>query len=99
MLKNLKLILTTFLLSAGFAFSQTGMGTIKGTVTDKESGDALPFVKVIVFQNDQQKGFAATDFDGKFLISSLTPGEYDVEVRFVGYQPVRQEGVVVNSDK
>lgn len=99
MLKNLKLVLTTFLLSAGFAFAQTGVGSIKGTVTDKETGEPLPFVKVVVFQNEQQKGFAATDFDGKFLISSLAPGEYDVEVRFVGYQPVRQEGVVVNSDK
>ena len=99
MLKNLKLIITTFLLSAGFSFAQTGQGTIKGTVADRETGEALPFVKVIVFQNDQQKGFATTDFTGKFLISSLAPGEYDVEFRFVGYQPYRQTGVVVSSDK
>lgn len=99
MLTNLRLFLTTLLLSAGFAFAQTGNGSIKGQVKDKESGDPLPFVKVVVMQNGQQKGFASTDFDGKFLISSLPPGAYDVEARFVGYQPVRLEGVEVNSDK
>jgi hypothetical protein len=99
MLMNLRLVITTFLLSAGFAFAQTGTGSIKGTVTDKTSGEPLPFVKVIIYQGDQQKGFAATDVMGKFLISSLAPGQYDVELRFVGYQPVRQTGVVVSSDK
>lgn len=99
MLTNLRLILTSLILCTGFAFAQTGSGSIKGTIKDKESGEPLPFVKVVVMQNGQQKGFASTDFDGKFLISSLAPGEYDVEARFVGYQPVRQEGVVVNSDK
>lgn len=99
MLRNLRLVFTTFLLSVGFAFAQTGTGSIKGTVKDKANGEPLPFVKVIVFQGDQQKGFAATDLDGKFLISSLAPGSYDVELRFVGYQTVRQTGVIVNSDK
>lgn len=99
MLKSLRLVITTFLLSAGFAFAQTGTGSIKGTITDKVSGEPLPFVKVIVFSGDQQKGYAATDFDGNFLISSLAPGSYDVELRFVGYQTVRQTGVIVSSDK
>jgi len=98
MLTNLKSLLTILFISAGFAFAQTGTGSIKGKITDKESGDPLPFVKIVVTQAGQQKGFASTDFDGKFLISSLAPGEYDVEARFVGYQPLRQEGVVVNSD-
>ena len=98
MLTNLRFLLTALLFSAGFAIAQNGTGSIKGIVTDKESGDPLPFVKVVVTQNGTQKGFASTDFDGKFLISSLEPGEYDVEARFVGYQPIRQEGVVVNSD-
>lgn len=99
MLKNLKLLCAIFLLSASFGYAQTGTGSIKGTVVDKSTGEALPFVKVVAFQSGQQQGFAATDFDGKFLISSLSPGEYAVEVRFVGYQTIRKEGVVVNSDR
>lgn len=99
MLKKLKLFLAILLLSVSSGFAQTGTGSIKGTVLDKSTGEPLPFVKVVAFQGGQQKGFAATDFDGKFLISSLSPGEYAVEVRFVGYTSIRKEGVLVNSDK
>ncbi len=99
MLQNLKLILTTFALSIGFVFAQTGVGSIKGKILDKETGEPLPFVKVVAQQGGQQKGFAATDFDGNYIISALSPGKYDVEVRFVGYGSIRQEGVIVNSDK
>jgi len=86
-------------MSASFGFAQTGVGSIKGTVTDKETGEELPFVKVIIFQNGNQKGFASTGLDGKFIVASLSPGEYDVELRFVGYQSKREEGVLVNSDR
>lgn len=99
MLKKLKLLFAILFLSGSFGFSQTGTGSIKGSVNDKISGEALPFVKVVAFQGGQQKGFAATDFDGKFLISSLSPGEYAIEVRFVGYTTIRKEGVVVSSDR
>ena len=99
MLTNLRLILTVILLSTGFALAQTGAGSIKGQILDKESGDPIPFAKIAVFQNGQQKAVSKTDFDGKFLITQLAPGEYDLEVRFVGYQPIRQEGIIVNSDK
>lgn len=99
MLKKLKLLLAILLLSVSSGFAQTGTGSIKGTVKDKSSGEGLPFVKVVAFQGGQQKGYAQTDFDGKFKISSLPPGEYAVEVRFVGYTSIRKEGVVVSSDK
>ncbi len=99
MLTKIKFLFITFLLSSSFAFSQTGVGTIKGAVKDKETGEELPFVKVVVYQNGNQMGYASTGLDGKFIIPSLPPGEYDVEMRFVGYQTKREEGVVVNSDR
>lgn len=99
MLTKIKVLFLTIMLSTGFAFSQTGVGTVKGSVIDKKTGEELPFVKVIAFQNGAQKGYASTGLDGKFIISALPPGEYDIELRFVGYQTKREEGVVVNSDK
>jgi hypothetical protein len=99
MLKKLNLLFAILLLSIGSGFAQTGTGTIKGSVTDKTTKEALPFVKVLVFQGGQQKGFAVTDFDGKYQISSLSPGEYAVEVRFIGYTTIRKEGVLVSSDR
>src|SRR5690606_449220 len=82
-----------------YSLAQTGVGTIRGVVTEKETADPLPFVNVVLFQNGVQKGGGKTDFDGKFQINSISPGSYDVEVRFVGYQTLRQEGVIVSSDK
>ncbi len=71
MLHKIKLLLATLLISASFTYAQTGRGTIKGSVKDKKTTEELPFVKVVVYQNGVQKGYAATGFDGKFIVSSL----------------------------
>lgn len=99
MLNKLKLLLATLLLSVSFTYAQTGRGTIKGSVIDKKTTEELPFVKVVVYQNGVQKGYASTDFTGGFIIPSLEPGEYDIEIKFIGYNSIKEEGVVVNSDK
>jgi len=99
MLNKIKLLLVTLLLSVSFAHAQTGRGTIKGSVKDKKTSEELPFVKVVIYQNGVQKGYAATDFTGKFILSALEPGEYDVEIKFVGYNTIKETNVVVNSDK
>jgi hypothetical protein len=95
------LILSIFLFSTQFVHSQTGLGSIKGSIIDGDSKQALPFCKVILFQNGSVKGGATTDFDGKFQINSVAAGSYDVEIRNEpeGYQPFRQTGVIVSSDK
>lgn len=99
MLRKFYLLLASVLLTVSYSLAQTGVGTIRGVVTEKETADPLPFVNVVLFQNGVQKGGGKTDFDGKFQINSISPGSYDVEVRFVGYQTLRQEGVIVSSDK
>lgn len=71
--------------SAGLA--QVGSGTLKGTVTDGDLGDPLPFASVVVFLNGNQVSGTNTDFDGKFTIKPIAPGTYDVLISFVGYQP------------
>jgi len=101
MLRKLNLLLVSVLMTAAYGFSQTGLGTIKGTVTDGDSKQPIPFCKVILIQNGNIKGGANTDFDGKFQINSVSAGEYDVEVRneTEGYQPTALTGVIVSSDK
>jgi hypothetical protein len=79
--------------------AQQGQGSLKGTVKDKESGEGVPFANVKLTQNGVVKGGATTDFDGKYTISSLTPGSYDIEVNSVGFKPKRAEGVIVSADK
>jgi hypothetical protein len=100
MLRKLNFLLVSILLTVTYGYSQTGLGTIKGTVTDGDNKQPIAFCKVILFQNGNVKGGATTDFDGKFQINSVGAGSYDVEVRNEpeGYQPFRQTGVIVSSD-
>ncbi|MBN4081668.1 carboxypeptidase regulatory-like domain-containing protein [bacterium AH-315-C07] len=93
-------ILFTFLISifsGNILFAQTG--TIKGTITDTETGETLPFAAVVVKQDGKQKGGSTTDFDGDYTIKPLNPGNYDLEVQYVGYNAKILAGVLVKSDR
>lgn len=100
MLRKLNLIVVSFLLTMSYGFSQTGLGTIRGTVTDGDSGEPIEFAKVKIKLNGSTKGGANTDAEGKFQINSVSPGSYDVEVvSSEGHQPILVEGVIVSSDQ
>ncbi|HYE95017.1 MAG TPA: TonB-dependent receptor [Rubricoccaceae bacterium] len=68
------------LLAAGPALAQ---GRIAGQVTDAETGETLPGVNVVVLGTSRG---AATDIDGRYLITDLRAGEYTVQVTSVGYE-------------
>jgi hypothetical protein len=84
-----------------YGYSQTGLGSLRGLVTDKESGEAVYGCAILMFQNGIRKGAAKTDFDGKFQIDALEPGSYEVEIRNAteGYKPQRIEGFIIKSDQ
>ena len=61
---------------------ETVQGKIIGNVLDANTGDPLPGANVMV------KGTllgAATDMEGRFSITRLPPGAYDVEASMMGY--------------
>ena len=62
--------------------AQTWAQSISGTVVD-ENNQPLPGVAVLVVGTG--KGMA-TDFDGNYTVTGLTPGELTVEFSFIGYQ-------------
>jgi TonB-linked SusC/RagA family outer membrane protein len=62
--------------------AQTWAQSISGTVVD-ENNEPLPGVAVVV--QGTGKGMA-TDFDGNYTITGLTPGDVTVEFSFIGYQ-------------
>ena len=101
MLRNLHLLIVSVLLSAAYSFSQSGLGTIRGSVVDGDTREPIAFAKVLLLQDGTVKGGANTDDEGKFQINSISPGSYDVEVRNEGdgYQPTALTGVVVNAEK
>jgi hypothetical protein len=89
MLRKLNFLLVSVFLTVTYGYTQTGLGTIRGTVKDGDSKQPIPFCKVVLIQNGNIKSGANTDFDGKFQINAVVAGEYDVEVRneTEGYQP------------
>ena len=67
---------------------------IQGTVRDFKTGKPLPGVNVII------KGTyygAATGSDGNYLITSISPGSYDIEISMVGYKILLKTGVKVEA--
>ena len=72
-------ILLLFALNAIPIFAQT----VKGTLTDSETGEAIPFANVVL---DGTRYGVATDINGFYLINKMPEGSYTLRVRFVGYQ-------------
>ncbi len=76
-------------LSAG-VFGQ--VGSIKGTITDKKTGETLIGATVVIAGTT--KG-AITDFDGNYEIENLESGTYTLSISYVSYNPIKKEGLVV----
>jgi Ca-activated chloride channel family protein len=89
MKRKLKLIaLSLALLCANLAFAQKQTGSLKGTVTDRETGESVHFGQVVLKVNDTVIDGTVADMDGKYIINKILPGIYQLEVTFHGYSKV-----------
>jgi len=68
---------------------------IAGIVTDSTGGEPLPGVNVVIAGTNQG---AATDANGRYTISGIEPGTYDLQVSFVGYETKRVSDVQVTAN-
>ena len=84
------LTLVSFLISVP-VFCQTGI--IKGTITDKNTQELIPFVNVFV---ENTESGAVTDFDGNYRIE-LPTGTYSLIISYVGYETVKKFNIELNS--
>ncbi|WP_234572981.1 SusC/RagA family TonB-linked outer membrane protein [Rhodohalobacter sp. 614A] len=57
--------------------------TITGTVTDGQTGEALPGANVAIQGTTQG---SSTDIDGNFIIEGVEPGSYNLTASFIGYE-------------
>jgi len=81
-----------------FSFSvvyAANTGKISGQVTDKETGEPLIGANVIVLETDLG---AATDVSGRFNILQVPPGQYSLQVNYIGYRQVTIREVRVRPD-
>lgn len=80
--KRYKVLLTVLLMILCPVALFAADATIKGKVTDAQTGDPLPGANVVI--KGTVKG-TITDEDGMFTITKLRPGSYTVRVSFIGY--------------
>jgi len=97
MKKFIALLVTLSFLS--ITLSQSNLGTLKGKIIDSTTGEALPFVNIKLSQNSKIVFGAASDLDGKFTIAKLNPGNYNLEVHFIGYKKHLISNILIENNK
>ena len=88
-------ILFLFLLVPCFLWAGN-TGKIMGNVVDKNTGEPLAGVNIII--EDANQG-AASDLDGTYFVIGIRPGTYTVVATYISYQDVRVSNVEVHMDK
>ena len=97
MLKRFYLfVLATFCV---LAVNGQGSGVIKGKIFDATSKEAIPFANVVLEIDGVQKTGVSSDFDGVFKFVSLSPGSYDIRIKYIGYNDYLNQGVIVEANK
>lgn len=86
----------TLLLFTVQLFAQQPTQTIRGQVTDEASGMPLPYVNVYL-QNTNTG--TTTDDNGNFALANVAIGRYNIEISFIGYEPVVIKEIQVTSGK
>ena len=95
----MKKILTTIafftILLNGIIYAQNN-GKLSGKITDAATNDPLIGVNIVI------KGTyygAATDVNGEFTISNITPGNYDIKISFIGYKTIEYTGYKIEAGR
>ncbi|UCF62975.1 MAG: TonB-dependent receptor [bacterium] len=93
MKKTIAVILFFLILFNLLLAQEDTRGSMKGIVTDSQSGEPLIGVNIVVLGTYLG---ASSDEDGFYLISEVKSGEYTLEVSYIGYKVVRRTGVRLN---
>ena len=71
-------------------------GKITGIIVNKETGEPLPGVNVVV---EEISLGAATDVNGNYFIINVPPGDYTLQVSYIGYATQKVQNLRVNIDQ
>lgn len=90
-------LLLCLLLFPSLSFAQQ-FQTIRGTVTDQESGSPIYGVNVVIIGSEPLKG-AATDPDGRFAIKEVSIGRVELGFSALGYEAAKTPPIMINQGK
>jgi hypothetical protein len=83
------------LLCVALAANAGTNGILKGVITDKRTGEALPGVNVVL--TGLRIG-ATTGPDGYFAVLDVRAGSYEIRCTHIGYQSVVRRNVIIHPD-
>lgn len=90
------LYIATTLSLFSIVFSEQKIGKIMGTVIDSSSKEFL--IGASVFIREIEAG-TTVDTEGQYAIFNIPPGEYKLEVSYIGYESQAIENIIVNFDE
>lgn len=88
----MKKIIFLLIVSFAFALGAQDTGSLKGTVKNANSLEPVPAANILVAGVNQG---AASDPDGKFIVTKIKPGIYNVKVSAIGYKEINMENVEI----
>ncbi|PZX56510.1 TonB-dependent receptor domain-containing protein [Algoriphagus chordae] len=93
------LISTTGLMAQQTTGKVTSPSKIVGVAKDVETGEAVPYATAALYAagSDTNVAGAVADGDGKFIITGMDPGSYDLKISFLGYETKTVSGIQVVS--
>ena len=76
-------------------------GVIKGHVSDAKTTLPIEYATIAVFQHSQTAPLTGTitENSGRFRITGLTDGVFDIEVTFMGYKSRKYENIEINKNQ
>ena len=89
----MKRLVTTICVFFPFIFFAQVTGEIYGTIVDEKN---IPVAGASVILENTTKG-AQTDFDGKYIITNIEPGSYNLIASYIGYETQTKFNILVKS--
>lgn len=93
-MKNILILL--FIIPAFLYGFEISKGSITGKVVDKSTKDPIPGANIVI---SGTKFGTSTDLDGKFTITGIDIGTYQIKISSIGYKTLIKTDIVVNSAK
>ena len=93
------LCLTAIFLAAGPVSAQTSRFNVTGVVADTSgSGMSQATIVALTRADSVLSKFATSGPDGQFTLRRMTPGEYILQITYVGFNTLRQDFEIVSED-
>ncbi|GGB72558.1 TonB-dependent receptor [Flavobacterium suaedae] len=93
-----KLLLCFLLGSLSTLYAQKN-AEISGKVIDKTTNQPLPYVSIVIKENNATVTGGITEENGEFTIRNLEPKNYSVEIQFMGYKTQKLNANLLGDNK